>query len=224
MGPYPPQVFHQSPHKGGDLMNISKKNLTVLDQITASDKVRRKIIDAASILYAKKGFRATSIEEISEMAGVSLPVTYHYVKNKSEIMRMIMEDVLRIFQESLIKEITGIDDPEEQLAIATILYFRVVDQQREKALLIYQKSSSLDKSSKSRVMQLEVKVSEIFSKIIDEGIKKGIFREVDVDLMSYNIIFLAHMWVLKRWHFKNRLTIDKYIDLQLVTILDAVRK
>ncbi len=205
-------------------MNISKKNLTVLDQITASDKVRRKIIDAASILYAKKGFKATSIEEISEMAGVSLPVTYHYVKNKSEIMRMIMEDVLRIFQESLIKEITGIDDPEEQLAIATILYFRVVDQQREKALLIYQKSSSLDKSSKSRVMQLEVKVSEIFGKIIDEGIKKGIFREVDVDLMSYNIIFLAHMWVLKRWHFKNRLTIDKYIDLQLVTILDAVRK
>jgi len=205
-------------------MNISKKNLTVLDQITASDKVRRKIIDAASTLYAKKGFRATSIEEISEMAGVSLPVTYHYVKKKSEIMRMIMEDVLRIFQESLTKEIKGIDDPEEKLAIATILYFRVVDQQREKALLIYQKSSSLDKGSKSRVMQLEVKVSEIFGKIIDEGIKTGIFREVDVDLMSYSIIFLAHMWVLKRWHFKNRLTIDKYIDLQLVTILGAVRK
>ena len=91
------QVFHQSLHKGG-LMNISKKNLTVLDQITASDTVRRKIIDAASILYAKKGFRATSIEEISEMAGVSLPVTYHYVKKKSEIMRLIMEKFLILDQ------------------------------------------------------------------------------------------------------------------------------
>jgi AcrR family transcriptional regulator len=205
-------------------MSVPRRNLTVLDQIGASDKVRRKIIDTASILYAKKGFRATSIEEISEMAGVSLPVTYHYVKQKSAIMRMIMEDVLNIFQESLTKEIKGVDDPDEKLAIAIILYFRVVDQQREKALLIYQKSSSLDKASRSRIMQLEVEVSEIFSRMIEEGIQKGVFKEVDVDLMAYNIILMAHMWVLKRWHFKNRFTVERYIDLQLSTILDVLRK
>ncbi len=205
-------------------MDTSKRKLTVLDQISSSDKVRKTIIDTASILYAKKGFRATSIGEISEMAGVSLPVTYHYVKKKSEIMRMIMEDVLSIFQESLTKEIEGIDDPEKKLATATILYFRVMDQQREKVLLIYQKSSSLDKASKSRVMQLEVDVSEIFGKIIKEGIQKGVFKKVDVDLMAYNIIIMAHMWILKRWHIKNRLTLDKYIDLQLVSILDALKR
>lgn len=204
-------------------MDTSKRKLTVLDQITASDKVRKKIIDTASILYAKKGFTATSIEEISEMAGVSLPVTYHYVKKKSEIMRLIMEDLLNTFRRSLTKEIKDIDDPEEKLAIATILYFRVVDQQREKALLVYQKSSSLDRASKARVMQLEVEVSEIFSKIIEEGIEKGIFKEVDVDLMAYNIIMIAHMWALKRWHFKHRLTLDQFIDLQLATILDVLR-
>lgn len=205
-------------------MSVPGRNLTVLDQIGASDKVRRKIIDTASTLYAKKGFKATSIEEISEMAGVSLPVTYHYVKQKSAIMRMIMEDVLNIFQESLTKEIKGVEEPDEKLAIAIILYFRVVDQQREKALLIYQKSSSLDKASRSRIMQLEVEVSEIFSRMIEEGIQKGIFKKVDVDLMAYNIILMAHMWVLKRWHFKHRLTVERYINLQLATILDVLRK
>ena len=65
-------------------VDITKKTLTVLDQINASDRVRKKIIDTASTLYVKKGFTATSIEEISEMAGVSLPVTYHYVKKKSD--------------------------------------------------------------------------------------------------------------------------------------------
>ena len=205
-------------------MDSSKRKLTVLDQITSSDEVRRKIIDTASILYAKKGFTATSIEEISEMAGVSLPVTYHYVKKKSEIMRMIMEDLLNTFRALLTKEIRGIDDPEEKLAIATILYFRMVEEQREKALLVYQKSSSLDKASKSRVMQLEVEVSEIFGKIIEEGIQKGMFKKVDVDLMAYNIIMIAHMWALKKWHFRHRLTLDKYIDLQLATILNALRE
>ncbi len=205
-------------------MDISKKTLTVLDQINASDMVRKKIIDMASTLYVKKGFTATSIEEISEMAGVSLPVTYHYVKKKSEIMKMIMEDVLYTFQDNLTKEIEGIDDPEEKLAIAIILYFRVMDGQGEKVLLMYQKSSSLEKASKSRVMQLEVQVSEIFSGIIEEGIQLGIFKAVDVDLMAYNIILMAHMWVLKGWHFKNRLTLDNYIDQQLAIILASLKQ
>jgi AcrR family transcriptional regulator len=201
-----------------------KIKLTVLDQIATSDKVRRQIIDAASLLYAKKGFAATSIQEISEMAGVSLPVTYHYVKKKSEIMRMIMEDVLNTFREHLLKEVRDIHDPEEKLAIAVILFLRVLDQHKEKALLIYQKSSSLDKSSKSRVMQLEVDMADVFGSIIEEGIAQGVFKKLDIDLMAYNIIMMAHMWVLKGWHLRKRLTLDQYIDLQLSTIMDALRK
>ena len=201
---------------------MPRNRLTVLDQIAASDKVRKKIIDAASALYAKKGFGATSIQEISETANVTLPVTYHYVKKKSGIMRLIMEDVLNIFRESLIKEIGDIVDPVEKLAMAVILYLRVLDRQREKMLLLYQKSSSLDRDSKTRIMALEVEVSEIFSNIINEGIAQGVFKAVDVDLMAYNILMLSQMWILKHWHFKNRLTLDKYIDNQLVTIMDAL--
>lgn len=209
---------------GNEVMDISREKLTVLDQISSSNKVRRKIVDTASLLYAQKGFAATSIEEISEMAGVSLPVTHHYIKKKSEIMRLIMEDLLNTFQESLSKEIMGVDDPEEQLAIAVILYIRVMDKHREKALLIYQKSSALDRNSRAKVMELEVQVSKVFAGIVVAGIEKGVFRELDVDLFSYNIIILAHMWVLKRWHFKGRLTLDNYIDLQLETIMNALRK
>ena len=204
-------------------METHKGQLTVLDQVTDAGKVRKKIIDAASTLYARKGFNATTIEEISEKAGVSLPVTHHYVKKKSEIMRMIMEDVLNIFRENLLDMIRGIDNPEEKLAIAIRLYFRVVDQQREKALLIYQKSNSLDKASKGRIMQLEVEVSDIFSEMINECITYGIFKPVDVDLMAYNILIAAHMWVLKHWHFKHRLTMEKYTELQLEMILNSLR-
>ncbi len=205
-------------------MDATKRKLTVLDQIESADKVRRKIVDTASVLYARKGFSATSIEEISEVAGVSLPVTYHYVKKKSEIMRLIMEDVLEIFRESLTREIEDIHDPEEKLVIAVIIYFRVLDRQKEKALLIYQKSRSLDKASKARIMQLEEDVVRIFVDIIEEGIKKGVFRDVDVDLVAYNIMMMAHMWVLKNWHFRKRLSLEKYIDLQLLNVLALVRK
>jgi hypothetical protein len=119
--------------------------------------------------------------------------------------------------------IHGIDDPIEKLTIAGRLYFKVVDQQREKALLIYQKSNSLDRASKVRIMELEVEVSRIFGEMIQEGMDLGVFKKVDVDLAAYNIIIAAHMWILKHWHFKQRLTLDKYIDLQLSNILNMLK-
>ena len=201
-----------------------KKRLGILDQIVAKDKVRQKIIDAASELYAKKGFKATSIEEIAEKAGVTIPVTYQYIKNKSEIMRLIMEDMLNLFKENLISQLKGIEDPEKKLSIAISLYFRVLDQQQDKVLLMYQKSSSLDKASKSKIMEMEVELSRIFGNIIEDGIKKGIFRDMDVDVASYNIIMLAHMWSLKRWHFRKRLSIDDYVDMQMKFIMNALKK
>ncbi|MBW2004359.1 MAG: TetR/AcrR family transcriptional regulator [Deltaproteobacteria bacterium] len=203
--------------------NLTGK-LDGLDWVTNPDKVRKKIIDAASVLYARKGFADTSLQEVSEKAGVTRTVTRYHVKTKSEIMRMIMEDILTSFQENLIKIIKGIDDPKEKLTDALYIYLKIVDQQKEKALLIYQKSSSLDRASKSRVMQLEVDVSSIFAQIINEGIEQGVFKNVDVDLMAYNIMMLAHMWALKRWHFKKRLSLDAYFKLQLEIITDALKK
>lgn len=200
-------------------MDILKKQLTVLDQISASDTVRKKIIDAASLLYAKKGFSATSIEEISEKAGVSLPVTFRYAGKKSEIMKMIMEDVLNAFRENLTRQIGDSDHPRDKIATAVTLYSRVVDREQQKILLMYQKSGSLDPAAKGAVMQLEVTVSEIFSAIIEEGIQKGFFRETDVDLMAFNIMMMAHMWVLKRWHFRKRLTLEEFVERQIGFLL-----
>lgn len=196
--------------------------LTVIDQITASHKVRRKIIDTASVLYARKGYRATSIQEISEKAGVSLPVTYRYVNSKSDIMRMIMEDVLTIFRDSLLKETKGIDDAKERLTIAVRLFIQTLDQHKDKALLIYQKSSSLDRSSRERIMQLEMDMVNILAGIINDGIGDGVFKTLDVDLAAYNIVMMGHTWALKRWHFKNRLSLDQYIELQTKTIMNML--
>ncbi len=205
-------------------MEDKKKRLGILDQIVAKDKVRQKIIDTASELYAKKGFKATSIEEIADKAGVTIPVTYQYIKNKSEIMRLIMEDMLNIFRKNIISQLKDIDNPEEKLAIAISLYFRLLDKQQDKVLLMYQKSSSLDKSAKHKIMEMEVELSKIFRDILQEGIEKDIFMDMDTDLIAYNIVILSHMWSLKRWHLKKRLSIDKYIEIQKNFIMNAIKK
>ena len=204
-------------------MDDSRRKLDAEDWFDNPDEVRQKIIDAASALYAKKSFSAISLEEISEKASVTRTVTRYYVKTESEIVSLIMENLLNCFKENLIKKARDIYDPEKKLATAIDIYIRILDLQRDKALVIYQASKFLEEASKIRVMQLEVDVSNIFSKIITEGIEKGVFKEIDVDLMAYNIVMMAQMWALKRWHFKDRLSLDQYIELQLEIIRNALK-
>ena len=64
---------------------------------------------------------------------------------------------------------------------------------------------------------------DLTQKFFTDWLQKGLFGKVDTNLTAYNIIMIAHMWVLKGWHFKRRFTLDQYIDLQLATILNALK-
>jgi len=37
--------------------------------------------------------------------------------------------------------------------------------------------------------------------------------------MAFNIMMMAHMWVLKRWRFRRRLTLEEFVERQLDLIL-----
>ncbi|MFE7133319.1 TetR/AcrR family transcriptional regulator [Streptomyces sp. NPDC057638] len=45
----------------------------------------RQMLDAAVRIFARRGYRATSMEEIAERAGVSKPLVYLYLNSKEEL-------------------------------------------------------------------------------------------------------------------------------------------
>lgn len=51
------------------------------------------ILDAASELFASKGFEATSIDEIGEAAGFKGPAIYYYFKGKDAIIEALIEQM-----------------------------------------------------------------------------------------------------------------------------------
>ena len=52
---------------------------------------RNQIIDAALKLFADKGFGNTTIKDISEAAGTSLGLMYHYFASKEELLIAVFE-------------------------------------------------------------------------------------------------------------------------------------
>ena len=79
------------------------------------------------------------------------------------------------------------------------------------------------KGIKELVKEMERETNVIFEGIIDDGIAAGAFRRCRVDVVTYDIVMLGHMWALKRWYLGKAISLDAYIDEQTTFILDGLR-
>ena len=59
-------------------------------------------------------------------------------------------------------------------------------------------------------------------RLLRRGIRSGAFRPVDVDLVSYDLLLLAHGWALKHWYFERTGDFDGYVGHQTRLLLDAL--
>ena len=59
-----------------------------------ADEQRGRILAAAVAVFSRRGYRATSMNEIAALVGLSKPTLYHYVRNKEHLLVQIYEEVL----------------------------------------------------------------------------------------------------------------------------------
>jgi AcrR family transcriptional regulator len=89
---------------------------------------RRGIIEqAATELFAERGYNGASIDEIARRAGISPPVLYDHFRSKQELHRALLElhyaDLRAVWRENL----AGEDPPERRIARALGAWFAYVE-------------------------------------------------------------------------------------------------
>ena len=69
-----------------------------------STATREAILTAAERLFGERGFSKTSLEDIAAAAGVSRPLVYRYFGDKKDLFALVMQRVLREWNETLVVE------------------------------------------------------------------------------------------------------------------------
>lgn len=59
---------------------------------TRSEHSRRQVLDAALELFSHQGYRATTMREIADKAGVSTGNCYHHFEDKEQIFRTLLDE------------------------------------------------------------------------------------------------------------------------------------
>jgi hypothetical protein len=72
------------------------------------------------------------------------------------------------------------------------------------------------------IQQRELETNAIIADAIAACMKVGLIREVNIDVLTYQIVLVAHGWALKSWFFKSRLSLKDYIRDSVDILLGGV--
>jgi AcrR family transcriptional regulator len=173
---------------------------------------RAQIVDAAILLFSTQGYYKTTMQQIARQAGVSIGLIYQYAQTKDDILLLSLMNVMETYKHELPKSSVDGGEPLQQLWAAIETYCRVVNDRREAAVLAYRSTMSLPRHYRDYIKQVEVETNEFISIRLRACISAGLFREVNVELVTYQIVLYAHTWALKYWRLSQFVDLDEYLE------------
>jgi transcriptional regulator len=172
---------------------------------------RQQIAQAAVDLFSEQGYYRTTVQEIAGKAGVSTGLIYQYVHDKEDILLLSILDVIESYRREIPAAQEGLEDPLQRFWMAVTTYCRVVDARREATVLAYRSTKSLPADRRRLVMAAEVETNGLIAESIQACVDAGLFRPLDVEFLTYQLVMFAHSWALKHWRLSRKYDLEQYI-------------
>ncbi|MCC6202635.1 MAG: TetR/AcrR family transcriptional regulator [Gammaproteobacteria bacterium] len=183
---------------------------------------RAQIVAAAVQLFSEQGYYRTKVQDVAKRAGVSAGLIYQYVRDKEDLLLLSILDVLDSYTAEIPRAVGHISDPLARCVAAFRTYCRVVDQRRDATILAYRSTKSLAPARRQIIKRAERQTNQLIAGYIQTCIDLGLFRAVDTELATYQLVMYAHAWALKYWQFAKRFDLETYIEHGLDLFLHAL--
>lgn len=162
------------------------------------DETRDAIVTAAAGLFARNGYRATTLESVASAIGVKKASVYHYIASKEELLIAIYE---RIFDriESAVRPIaTQTFPPDERLRRMIHAHIEVVADERDLLTVVFNEEAELPLKLKRKISRRKKAYEQLFIDVVEEGSRLGIFRAINVRTAVYGLLGMSN-W-LHKWY------------------------
>ncbi|SLM28371.1 Transcriptional regulator (TetR-family protein) [Desulfamplus magnetovallimortis] len=186
---------------------------------------RRQIVDATVHLFVEHGYHKTTTRMIAKASGFSIGSLYEYVGSKEDVLYLVCEAIHSEVESAVEDALDASENGKATIAGIIREYFHVCDKMNDHVLLMYQVTQFLPLQWKSKVLENELRITDIFIQTLLKLSGRGEFPEFDkrtASLVGHNISVLGQMWAFRRWYLASQFTIDEYIEYQTRFILGLV--
>jgi AcrR family transcriptional regulator len=92
---------------------------------------RRRLLDAAAKVFARRGYRRAAVEEIASEAGYTIGALYSNFSGKEEVLLALLEQEIARIAERIVTAAQAQDDPVDKLRAAASEWMAFLDEEPE---------------------------------------------------------------------------------------------
>ena len=150
-------------------MNTSRKRLN-------PEQRKQQLLDAAIIVFARRGIGRAAHADIAEETGVSVPTVFNYFKTREDLVDAVLSEVEHFFIEtakSFHHTDTALNDPLQTIMGHSFDFLRLAKDNTNLVKIWLEWGASVRDDSWPRFMDFQAKIIDIIAPTIQAGLDKG---------------------------------------------------
>jgi TetR/AcrR family fatty acid metabolism transcriptional regulator len=197
-------------------MNNHSSMVVVMSKRKNNEKYYR-IVNAATKIFAKKGFYQAKISEIAKEAQVADGTIYIYFENKDDILISVFEEMMKVVLDNMLTQVSKQDDPVKKLETFAFTHLRLIEQHKDVAEIIQVEVRQSNKFMKKYKNEKFIQYLDIIGDIIREGREKGIFKKQVLPGVAERAFFGALDEMSRFWILSTRKRYDIHIAAKQIS-------
>jgi AcrR family transcriptional regulator len=178
-----------------------------------AERLREKILEAASIEFARFGLGGARVERIAAQASANVRMLYYYFRSKDDLFLAVLERAYAKIREA--EKGLELDQGEPEEAVRRLVRFTWDFQLSHPEFITLLNSENLHQGrhlkKSSVVAELHSPLLAMIGRLIERGARAGVFRR-DVDPMQFYITIAS----LGYFYLSNRHTLSAIFGRDLL--------
>lgn len=93
-------------------------------------RTRERLLEAARTVFARRGFAASSLDEVAEEAGLTKGAVYSNFANKEDLVLAVLDDSFNRRMDDIVSHVDGDAPFEEQARLGGALFMAISEEER----------------------------------------------------------------------------------------------
>ncbi|MGE5408032.1 MAG: TetR/AcrR family transcriptional regulator [Syntrophothermus sp.] len=183
------------------------------------DRRRREVIATAARLFARRGYRETSMGDLTEATGLAAGGLYHYIESKDELLISICDELLDPLLERAREIVAAGAPPAAQLRELLHAWLEHIATHRDHMLVFAQERHVLEREPQwRRVRARRREFEELLDGVLARGEREGAWHFEDRAFTLLSLLGMVNytpQWLSPRGRLTPAQIADGYCDLIL---------
>jgi AcrR family transcriptional regulator len=132
------------------------------------DQRRIQLLDAASEVFASKGYHAAAMDDIADAAGVSKPVLYQHFPSKLDLYLALLDQSCERLAEVVEEALASTEDNADRVIATVAAFYEFVSSESGDFRFIFESDLTGDRAVQQRLSQVNAEISNAIAEVIAE--------------------------------------------------------